>query len=109
MWFGGRALGGGVKAKAIWKYHRCVQTHVSIELLLNRLLQRLSGYFLFPLLLATVDLGGGFSQWGKNNVWFPLRLVAYVVAPLVCFVAVLSRIRYVPLRVLYRSLANSYL
>ena len=64
------------------------------DLLLTSLLQRLSGYFLFPLLLATVDLGGGFSHWGENNVWFPLRVVAYMVAPLVCFVAVLSRIRY---------------
>jgi len=75
VWFGGRVLGGGAKAKAIWKYHR------------------LSGYFLFPSLLATIVLGGGFSHWGERNVWFPLRLVAYVVAPLVCFVAVLSRIR----------------
>jgi len=73
VWFGGRAL--GPRAKAMWKYHR------------------LSGYLLFPLLLVTIDLGGGFSHWGERNVWFPIRLIAYMVAPLVCLVAVLSRIR----------------
>ncbi|KAJ3867401.1 hypothetical protein EV359DRAFT_78650 [Lentinula novae-zelandiae] len=75
IWFGGKAFGGGMKAKSVWKYHR------------------LSGYILFPLLLVTVDLGGALSHWGEKNVPLPIRLVAYVFAPLVCLVAILSRMR----------------
>ncbi|KAJ3737324.1 hypothetical protein DFJ43DRAFT_254775 [Lentinula guzmanii] len=75
VWFGGKAFGGGMKAKAVWKYHR------------------LSGYILFPLLLVTVDLGGALSHWGEKNVPLPIRMVAYVFAPLVCLVAILSRMR----------------
>ncbi|KAJ3843272.1 hypothetical protein F5878DRAFT_605358 [Lentinula raphanica] len=75
VWFGGKAFGGGMKAKAIWKYHR------------------LSGYILFPLLLVTVNLGGALSHWGEKNVPLFIRLVAYIVSPLVCLVAVLSRMR----------------
>ncbi|KAH7877901.1 uncharacterized protein C8R40DRAFT_1039565 [Lentinula edodes] len=75
IWFGGKAFGGGMKAKSVWKYHR------------------LSGYILFPLLLITVDLGGALSHWGEKNVPLPIRLVAYVFAPLVCLVAILSRMR----------------
>ncbi|KAJ4501836.1 hypothetical protein C8R41DRAFT_892397 [Lentinula lateritia] len=75
IWFGGKAFGGGMKAKSVWKYHR------------------LSGYILFPLLLVIVDLGGALSHWGEKNVPLPIRLVAYVFAPLVCLVAILSRMR----------------
>ncbi|KAJ3997210.1 hypothetical protein F5050DRAFT_1879976 [Lentinula boryana] len=75
VWFGGKAFGGGMKAKAVWKYHR------------------LSGYILFPLLLVTVDLGGALSHWGEKNVPLPIRLVAYVFAPLACLAAILSRMR----------------
>ncbi|EEB93168.1 hypothetical protein MPER_08220, partial [Moniliophthora perniciosa FA553] len=63
VWFNGAAFGGGVKAKALWKYHR------------------LSGYILFPMLLFTVNLGGAWSNWGqKNNVIF-VRILAFVIAP----------------------------
>ncbi|KIK63701.1 hypothetical protein GYMLUDRAFT_40764 [Collybiopsis luxurians FD-317 M1] len=75
VWFGGKALGGGMKAKRVWKYHR------------------LSGYILYSLLLLTVGLGGALSHWGEKNVPFPVRLTAYVLSPLVCLVAILSRMR----------------
>ncbi|KAJ4488406.1 hypothetical protein J3R30DRAFT_3435640 [Lentinula aciculospora] len=75
VWFGGKAFGGGMKAKAVWKYHR------------------LSGYILYPLLLVTVSLGGALSHWGEKNVPLPIRLITYVFAPLACLVAILSRMR----------------
>jgi len=31
VWFGGKLFGGGMKAKAIWKYHRLVFHHPSIS------------------------------------------------------------------------------
>ncbi|THG97665.1 hypothetical protein EW145_g7572 [Phellinidium pouzarii] len=40
VWFGGRAFGGGMKAKGVWKYHRA------------------SGYLLFPMFLMTAAVGG---------------------------------------------------
>jgi len=75
VWFGGAAFGGGGKAKAIWKYHR------------------LSGYILFPMLLLTVNLGGAWTSWGKTYSVYPVRLVAYTVAPAVILVSILVRMR----------------
>ncbi|KAF5373061.1 hypothetical protein D9758_001702 [Tetrapyrgos nigripes] len=75
VWFGGAALGGGMKAKAVWKYHR------------------LSGYILFPLLLTTVNLGGAWSGWAERNTEYIIRLISYTVCPLVILAAVYSRVR----------------
>ncbi|KAF9072969.1 hypothetical protein BDP27DRAFT_1381964 [Rhodocollybia butyracea] len=79
VWLNGKAFGGPNKAKSVWKWHR------------------FSGYVLFPLLLITVNLGGALSNWGQKNVWLPIRLIAYGLAPLVSWVAILSRVRYHPL------------
>lgn len=35
VWFGGRAFGGGMKAKSVWKYHRYVSTHSQVQLQLT--------------------------------------------------------------------------
>ncbi|KAF9464644.1 hypothetical protein BDZ94DRAFT_1190991 [Collybia nuda] len=74
VWFNGAAFGGG-KAKAIWKYHR------------------LSGYLLFPILLFTIHLGGGWSNWGNTNVGKAPRILAYNVAPVLIVAAVYVRVR----------------
>ncbi|KAF8078138.1 hypothetical protein FPV67DRAFT_1464322 [Lyophyllum atratum] len=75
VWFNGAAFGGGSKAKALWKYHR------------------LSGYLLFPTLLFTAHLGGGWSHWGDNYVGSSLRTVAYTLAPALAVISVLIRLR----------------
>lgn len=31
VWFGGAAFGGGAKAKAVWKYHRCAPSSDNFE------------------------------------------------------------------------------
>ncbi|KAF5324544.1 hypothetical protein D9611_004490 [Ephemerocybe angulata] len=64
VWFGGRLFGGGMKAKAVWKYHR------------------LSGYILFPLFFSTVHLGGAWSDWIRIVIpqWW-IRFLAYALAP----------------------------
>ncbi|KAJ7582581.1 hypothetical protein C8J56DRAFT_1015355 [Mycena floridula] len=73
VWFGGRAF--GTKAKSVWKYHR------------------LSGYILFSLVLLTVNLGGAWSDWSQKYTIYPVRLVAYTVAPLAILAGVLVRMR----------------
>ncbi|KAI9569040.1 hypothetical protein HD554DRAFT_2021107, partial [Boletus coccyginus] len=75
VWFGGAVWGSGMKAKAMWKYHR------------------LSGYILFPLLLFTAHLGGGRSTWVTDNSGPFVQLLAYSIAPLVVLAGVYSRIR----------------
>ncbi|KAI0317287.1 hypothetical protein OF83DRAFT_1121964 [Amylostereum chailletii] len=75
VWFGGAALGGGMKAKRLWKYHR------------------LSGYVLFPLVLLTVNLGGAYSGWVVDHTALVVRLLTYTVAPIVLLVALYIRIR----------------
>jgi hypothetical protein len=75
VWFDGKLLGGGGKAKALWKYHR------------------LSGYMLFPLLLVTSHLGGGWSTWVVDNSHFFVRLVTFTIAPLILLGAVVVRVR----------------
>ncbi|KAJ3515957.1 hypothetical protein NLJ89_g1418 [Agrocybe chaxingu] len=75
VWYGGWLFGGGVKAKALWKYHR------------------LSGYLLFPVLLFSTHLGGAWSSWGaKHTIWI-IRFIAYTVAPLGILIGVYTRIR----------------
>lgn len=76
VWFGGAAFGGGMKAKLIWRYHR------------------ISGYILFPLLLLTANFGGLYSHWGTKYLSLPIRVIAYLIAPLVILVAVYIRVRY---------------
>jgi len=75
VWFNGALLGGGAKAKALWKFHR------------------LSGYILFPLLLTTAHLGGEWSSWSTLNSEGYIRIIAFTVAPLLVLGAVLVRIR----------------
>ncbi|KAH7921729.1 hypothetical protein BV22DRAFT_1132012 [Leucogyrophana mollusca] len=75
IWFGGALFGGSAKAKALWKYHR------------------LSGYILFPLLLATAHLGGAWSHWSESESTFAVRLVAYYIAPAVTLVGIYIRVR----------------
>ncbi|KAH0830374.1 hypothetical protein J3R83DRAFT_1768 [Lanmaoa asiatica] len=75
VWFDGAAWGGGMKAKAMWKYHR------------------LSGYLLFPTLFFTAHLGGGWSTWVTSNSESFVRLLAYTIAPLTILAGVYLRIR----------------
>ncbi|KAF8432468.1 hypothetical protein L210DRAFT_3558561 [Boletus edulis BED1] len=75
VWFGGAAWGGGMKAKLMWKYHR------------------LSGYVLFPVLLFTAHLGGGWSFWSTGHSDSFVRLLAFTIAPFVILAGVYSRIR----------------
>ncbi|KAF9001940.1 hypothetical protein BDQ17DRAFT_1390890 [Cyathus striatus] len=74
-WYGGALFGGGSKAKAVWKYHR------------------LSGYILFPLMLVTVHLGGGWSHWGEKFSPWPVRVLAYTIAPSLIIGGIYARIR----------------
>ncbi|KAI6129172.1 hypothetical protein EV401DRAFT_1853068 [Pisolithus croceorrhizus] len=75
VWFGGAALGGGMKAKAVWKYHR------------------LSGYIVFSLTLFTAYLGGAWSGWVTGHSNSLVQFVGYTVAPAVILLAVYTRIR----------------
>ncbi|KAI6151003.1 hypothetical protein BKA82DRAFT_4122753 [Pisolithus tinctorius] len=75
VWFGGAALGGGMKAKAVWKYHR------------------LSGYIVFSLTLFTAYLAGTWSTWVTHHSDFLVRLVGYTIAPLAILFATYTRIR----------------
>ncbi|KAL4065360.1 hypothetical protein J3A83DRAFT_4099981, partial [Scleroderma citrinum] len=85
VWYGGAALGGGMKAKSLWKYHR----HSFIVSF------RLSGYILLPLALFTAHLAGSESYWVTHNSSALARFVAYNLAPVVIVVGIYSRIRYV--------------
>ncbi|KAF8558487.1 hypothetical protein OG21DRAFT_1595374 [Imleria badia] len=75
VWFGGAAWGGGMKAKLMWKYHR------------------LSGYVLFPTLLFTAYLGGGWSDWVTSHSDSFVRLLAYSIALFVILAGAYSRAR----------------
>jgi len=75
VWFGGAAWGGGMKAKAMWKYHR------------------LSGYILLPVLLFTAHLGGGWSDWVVGHSEAFVRVLAYSIAPLLILAALYARVR----------------
>jgi len=75
VWFKGRLFGGNPRAKRIWKYHR------------------LSGYLIFPLLLATAHLGGAWSDWSQLHVSDIMRLLVYTITPACLLVAIVMRIR----------------
>ncbi|KIM49302.1 hypothetical protein M413DRAFT_21550 [Hebeloma cylindrosporum] len=75
VWAEGLLFGGGLKAKALWKYHR------------------LSGYLLFPALMFTLHLGGARSNWSsKYSVWI-IRFMAFTVGPVAVVIGVFSRMR----------------
>lgn len=74
-WFGGAALGGGMKAKSYWKFHR------------------LSGYLLYPLFVYAAHLGGAWSTYTNAHASHIMRLVAYSIGPIITVIAVYSRIR----------------
>jgi len=75
VWFGGRAFGGGMKAKGVWKYHR------------------VSGYLLFPLFLMTAAVGGNYSDWAASVVGVGVRVLLYTIAPIVILLGLWSRVR----------------
>lgn len=56
---------------------------------------RLSGYLLFPLLLSTVHLGGGWSEWANSRAGPSSRFVVYTLAPILILISVGSRMRQV--------------
>lgn len=65
-----------------------------ISVALTRLLApRLSGYILFPVLLFTAHLGGGWSTWAVDHSDSFWRLLAYSIAPFVIVAGVYSRMR----------------
>ena len=50
VWFGGKLFGGGMKAKAIWKYHRLVFHHpfsISLQHLIKDEGYLATSYFLY--------------------------------------------------------------
>ncbi|KAH8829592.1 hypothetical protein DL96DRAFT_1064489 [Flagelloscypha sp. PMI_526] len=75
VWFGGRLFGGGLKAKAVWKYHRVL------------------GYSLLVFMLTTVHLGGVWSGWASHNTNFFIRLFAFTGAPLAILAGIAWRMR----------------
>jgi len=75
VWFNGRALGGGMKAKGVWKYHRA------------------SGYLLFPMFLLTAVVGGNYSEWAANSLNLGVRILLYTIAPVVTLLGLWSRVR----------------
>ena len=77
VWFNGKLFGGGMKAKALWKYHR------------------LSGYLLFPLMLITAHLGGAWSNWATMNSPWVIRFLAFTIAPLLAIGGLCARARSV--------------
>ncbi|KAF7359381.1 hypothetical protein MSAN_01280700 [Mycena sanguinolenta] len=91
VWFGGAAFGGGVKAKAIWKYHRLVDFSPVHLMAFN--VHRLSGYVLFLLLILTAHLGGAWSNWGNKYSPWSMRILAYSVALGACVAGLYMRIR----------------
>jgi len=75
VWFGGRALGGQERGKALWKWHR------------------LSGYLLFAFLLTTIHLAGGHSDWVTLKRNAEQRFWIYLFLPIVAFFGVIARLR----------------
>jgi len=75
VWFDGRLFGGNPRAKLVWKYHRAV------------------GYASFSLCMITMHLGGAWSNWAAEHIWWIARVVAYTFAPAAILAAVFSRIR----------------
>jgi len=75
VWYNGALFGGGLQAKAVWKYHR------------------VSGYVLFPLLLLSINLGGWWSFWGGENVPGLIGFLVYTAAPAAIGFGVYHRVR----------------
>jgi len=74
---GASAWRGGIgrNPKALYKYHRA------------------SGYGLLTLFLVVIHIGGAWSHFGQNNGSTPLRIIAFMVAPLAVLIGVISRSR----------------
>ncbi|WVQ81919.1 hypothetical protein IAT38_004046 [Cryptococcus sp. DSM 104549] len=65
VWFGGKAFGGGDKARKVYKWHR------------------FSGYILITLSLITANLGGFYSFWAqRREVGIPGLLAFWVGLPM---------------------------
>ncbi|EPQ25840.1 uncharacterized protein PFL1_06515 [Pseudozyma flocculosa PF-1] len=74
VWFDGALLGGGARAKRIWKWHR------------------LSGYLLLPLFFLVAALGVAETTWARNNSDAVVR-VAIVAALALAIVLVVIRLK----------------
>lgn len=55
--------------------------------------RRMSGYILFPTMLFTAHLGGGWSHWGERNANGFVRFVTYAVAPALILIGIYVRVR----------------
>jgi len=75
IWFGGRAFGGGDRAKAVYKYHR------------------ISGYVIVIFLLIAIHLAGGWSGWTVHNTSTIERVVFYTVLPITAILGLSWRVR----------------
>jgi cytochrome b-561 domain-containing protein 2 len=77
VWFRGAALGGGAKAKRVWRYHRA------------------SGYLLFPMFLLTAAVGGNYSDYVVKlaRITVGVRVLVYTIAPIAILLGLWSRIR----------------
>ena len=97
-----------MKAKSVWKYHRCVSafTSCSVHVVLSSSFverkhsdifvlscYRVSGYLLFPMFLMTAAVGGNYSSWVAANVNVGVRILVYTLAPIFALVAIWSRAR----------------
>lgn len=56
---------------------------------------RLSGYLLFPFLLVTMHLAGGHADWVRMKTTGTERLWIYAILPVIAFIGVAARLRYV--------------
>ena len=72
-----------------------IERKVTLTSGLMCLVNRFSGYLLFPLFLLTAYLGGGWSSWTTSHSPFVVRLLAYTISPVVLIAAVLVRVRCV--------------
>jgi len=75
VWNNGSAFGGKDKGKAFWKWHR------------------LSGYLLFPWLLFTIHLAGGYADWVVGHTTSAQRTWIYTILPIVTIAGLFVRVR----------------
>ncbi|KAL7420796.1 hypothetical protein Q5752_004749 [Cryptotrichosporon argae] len=84
VWCGGKAFGGGDKAKRVYKYHR------------------ISGYALITLFTITAFLAGAYSDWaiGRGKTFVPARVAAFYVGLPLIWLGAIMRIRASKMKVL---------
>ncbi|KAG8933493.1 hypothetical protein FRC01_008919 [Tulasnella sp. 417] len=75
LWFGGAVMGGGEKAKAVYKYHRA------------------SGYTIITLMLVTVHLAGGWTDWVAAKTTVGQRVLVYTALPCLIWTGLAWRVR----------------